>query len=120
MNTNKKGSTGLIKVIDDLQTKGYFCFFPFDDHSPIDLIAVNDEGKVYRLQVKYRGSDYTLQAYSVINGIKTPINRDLIDGWACYLSLDNKVVYISTTFMSGRKSHKINLNTNLYEDIDNW
>ena len=87
MNVNEKGVKGLIKVIDNLQENGYYVFPAFDDHSPIDLIAVDREGKSYQLQVKYRERDprkksekYDIQATSVVNGKKIPIDRSMIDG----------------------------------------
>lgn len=48
MNCNEKGSRGLIKVVDDLQMQGFFVFLAFDDHSPIDLIAVDKDWKCAR------------------------------------------------------------------------
>jgi len=54
MDVNQKGVKGLIKVIDDLQDKGAYCFTAFDDHSPVDIIALLKNGKTVRLQVKYR------------------------------------------------------------------
>lgn len=102
MNVNQKGVKGLIKVIDDLQEKGFYVFPAFDDHSPIDLIAVDECGQTYRLQVKYReriknrvSNRYELASKSVVNGKVVPVDRTLIDGWAFYLADDNKVVYIN-------------------------
>ena len=54
MNVNQKGVKGLIKVIDDLCDRGWYTFPAFDDHSPVDLVAMSPHGKVIRLQVKYR------------------------------------------------------------------
>lgn len=107
MNVNQKGVKGLIKVIDDLQENGYYTFPAFDDHSPIDLIAVDTKGNSYRLQVKYRELDkskkvarYTFPASSVVNGKRIPIDKSLIDGWAVYLAEANKVVYIKKSMVT--------------------
>ena len=107
MNVNQKGVKGLIKVIDNLQESGYYTFPAFDDHSPIDLIAVDQNGKSYRLQVKYRESDkhkkserYSFPASSVVNGKRVPIDKSMIDGWAVYLAEANKVVYIKKSMVS--------------------
>jgi hypothetical protein len=111
MNVNEKGNIGLIKVMADLYDKGYHCFTPFDDHCPVDLIALDKNGQSKRLQVKYRSlgtrNFYELSARSVVNGKTVPIDRNLIDGWAVYLSDVDKVVYISLSVMEGKGCHHI-------------
>ena len=112
MNVNEKGNIGLIKVMGDLYSKGYHCFTPFDDHSPVDLITVDSTGDVRRLQVKYRSvsekrKHYELSAKSVVNGKSIPINRNLIDGWAVYLADEDKVIYLSLDVMEGKGVHYI-------------
>lgn len=116
MNVNEKGNIGLIKVMADLYSKGYHCFTPFDDHSPVDLISLDDAGQVRRLQVKYRSlsekrNHYELSARSVVNGKTIPIDRNLIDGWAVYLSDVDKVVYISLDVMKDKGVHYIKPDT---------
>lgn len=107
-NVNRKGVKGLIKIIDWLQDNGYYCFPAFDDHSPVDLIAMSDTGKTYRLQVKYKEDSYDLRTSSVVNGKRVEIDRTLIDAWAIYLPKEeNKVIFIPVEFMEGKKSHKI-------------
>ena len=117
MNVNEKGVKGLLKVMDDLQDKGYYTFPAFDDHSPVDLIALSKEGKTYRLQVKYRTKDtrkksekYDVYASSVVAGKRIPIDRTLIDGWAVYLSESEKVVYINVKLFEGKNSLTIDPN----------
>ena len=110
MNVNEKGNIGLIKVMADLYSKGYHCFTPFDDHSPVDLITLDETGNTRRLQVKYRSisekrNHYELSARSVVNGKVIPINRSLIDGWAVYLANEDKVVYLSLDVMEGKGVH---------------
>lgn len=112
MNVNEKGVSGLIKVIDDLQTKGHYCFTAFDDHSPVDLIVLTKSGNTVRLQIKYRSKSihkkrvdrYEVSASSVVNGKRMAINRDMIDGWAVYLAEYKKVVYIGVCDMEGKMS----------------
>jgi hypothetical protein len=117
MNVNQKGVKGLIKVIDDLTDQGFYTFPAFDDHSPIDLIAVDVAGLVYRLQVKYRTKEsrkkisrYGIQATSVVNGKKVPIDRSLIDGWAVYLADDNKIAYIHKSRLDDKTGMSIDPN----------
>jgi hypothetical protein len=126
MNVNEKGIKGLLKVMDDLQDKGYYTFPAFDDHSPVDLIALSKEGKTFKLQVKYRTKDprkvsekYDVYASSVVNGKRIPINRTIIDGWAVYLSDSKKVVYINVDLFEGKNSLTIDPEKN-YGELDEW
>ena len=111
MNVNEKGNLGLIKVVGDLYSKGFTAFTPFDDYNPVDCIALDKNGKSFRLQVKYRspgrGDKYEISASSVVNGKSVDINRDLIDCWAVYLSDIDKVVYMPISTMNGKKVHYI-------------
>ncbi len=124
MNVNEKGVRGLIKVMDHLQEQGMYVFPAFDDHSPVDLVAMDQSGKTFRLQVKYRERQakkkavrYELVAATVINGKRTLIDRALIDGWAVYLKDHNKVVYVPVADMTG--SSKI-LTGEEYGSVAEW
>lgn len=126
MNVNQKGVKGLIKVIDDLQEKGYYTFLAFDDHSPVDLIALSADGKTFRLQVKYRTKDpkkvsekYCIYASSVVNGKRIPIDRKMIDGWAVYLADSNKIVYINVNLIENKNSLTIDPQEK-YGELDEW
>ena len=111
MNVNEKGNLGLIKVIGDLYSKGFTCFTPFDDYNAVDCIAMDGNGKSFRLQVKYRspgrGDAYEISATSTVNGKGVPINREMIDYWAVYLSDIDQVVYMPVNIMEGKKTHYI-------------
>jgi hypothetical protein len=111
MNVNEKGNLGLIKVIADLYSKGFTAFTPFDDYNPVDCIAMNKEGKSFRLQVKYRspgrGDRYEISAQSMVNGKAVPINRSLIDYWAIYMADIDQVIYMSVSAMEGKGVHYI-------------
>ncbi len=112
LSVNAKGSIGLIKVIDDLYSRGYSCFTPFDDYSPVDLISLASCGKTTKFQVKYRSLNsrnrYEISARSVVNGKSVPIDRSLIDGWAVYLADLDRVIYIPTSAMVGKGVLNIN------------
>lgn len=108
MNVNRKGVKGLLKVLDDLNDKGYYCFPAFDDHSPVDLIVMDPAGATSRIQVKYRSKEargtyrkYVVPANSVVNGVKIGIDKTLIDGWAVYLADDDKILYIPADQIPG-------------------
>jgi hypothetical protein len=111
MNVNQKGNFGLIKVIADLYSKNFTCFTPFDDYSPVDCIAMDKQGKTFRLQVKYRspgrGDRYEIAAQSTVNGKGVPINRELIDFWAIYMSDIDQVIYMPVSAMEGKGVHYI-------------
>lgn len=126
MNVNGKGVSGLIKVMNDLQEKGYYLFPAFDDHSPVDLISMSNSGKTYRLQVKYRSKDrrkisekYVIHSSSVVNGERIPIDKTLIDGWAVYLADCDKVVYLSIDMVSSKTTFTIDPNKK-YGELDEW
>lgn len=138
MNVNQKGAVGLIEVIRDLTNKGFECFTPMHDYSAIDLIAINDEFKAIRLQVKYREPSrgaIEVAFRSMVNGKSVPINLDAIDGWAIYCPDVKSVVYINKSDVDLTKngfSFRLepgkpcaNLNSkrklfNEFEDIVTW
>lgn len=101
MNVNQKGSIGLIEVVRDLTRNGYDCFLPFDDHGPVDIIAMDKKTyKTYRLQVKYRTAEngmVEVQFRTISMGVHNSIDFNAIDGWACYNPDIDKVVYINKT-----------------------
>ena len=126
MNVNEKGVKGLLKVMDDLHDKNYYTFPAFDDHSPVDLIALSKDGKTFRLQVKFKTKDprkktekYDIYASTVIGGKRIPIDRNMIDGWAVYLSDSKKVVYISIDHFEGKNSLTIDPCKD-YGDMAEW
>jgi PD-(D/E)XK endonuclease len=107
MNVNQKGSIGLIEVIRDLTKKGYECFIPIHDYSPVDLIVMNEKFNTFKIQVKYRETyrgiiDVAFK--SMVNGESKPIDLDAIDGWAVYCPEVDKVVYVG--------KHEIDLTKN--------
>lgn len=110
MNVNEKGVKGLIKVLDDLSEKGWYTFTAFDDHSPVDLVAMSQTGKILRLQVKYRSpmankvsERYELCARSIVNGVVVPVDRSMIDGWAVYMTGCRRVKYIPVSALEDKK-----------------
>ncbi len=103
MNVNQKGHLGLVRVVYDLTKQGYEVFLPQHDYSAVDVIVMNTDGVVRRLQVKYRenrtgrnGKAGTIEVplYSMVNLKRIPINRSLIDGWAIYVAEVDTVIYI--------------------------
>ena len=126
MNVNQKGVKGLLKVMVDLQEKGYYTFTAFDDFSPVDLIAMNDAGRLFRLQIKYRSKEnrknkirYELRTSSVVNGRRVENNKNVIDGWAVYLAEEDKVIYLHKSIVADSKCFIIDPNKN-YGQMAEW
>ena len=126
MNVNQKGVSGLIKVIDDLQEKGYYVFPAFDDHSPVDLIVLNDIGKTFRLQIKYRekcsnkkSEKYEIRTSSVVNGKRIENDRSIIDGWAVYMANSKKIAYVHKSLLDDKKGLIIDPNVE-YGELAEW
>jgi hypothetical protein len=127
MNNNRKGVSGLIKVIDDLNNRGFYTFPAFDDHSPVDLIAMDSCGQTYRLQVKYRHmmtevktvERYQLVASTVHGGKRVLIDRSLIDGWAYYMADHQRVVYIPVDALKDSNTLCFEPNKN-FGELDEW
>lgn len=111
MNVNQKGSIGLIEVIRDLTKKGYECFTPLHDYSAVDLVVMNNDFQVKRIQVKYREfKDNVIEIgfNTVVNGKKIPIDLNAIDGWAIYCPEVDTVCYFSKDMVKkGLKSYRI-------------
>ena len=54
--TKDKGDEGLGQVIADLMTNGVQVAVPLSEHLPFDLIAINEQWTMRRVQVRYRAS----------------------------------------------------------------
>ena len=112
MNVNEKGSIGLIEVIRDLTKKGYECFTPLHDYSAVDLIVMDKNHNVRKLQVKYRQIDAKknvaeIPFCTVVNGKKLPIDLSAIDGWAVYLPDVESVCYFNKEQVKDLKLFRI-------------
>lgn len=133
MNVNEKGSLGLIEVIRDLTKKGYECFTPLHDYSPVDLIVLDKNFQPTRLQVKYREfKDNVIEVgfCTVVNGKKLPIDLKAVDGWAVYCADVDQICYFSKQMIKdGSKGYRIrkqprekqvdSIPTPLYTDLVN-
>lgn len=98
MNTNRKGSIGLTKIISKFTEQGYECYIPLSGYVPIDLIVVNETMIPKRLQIKYRKIErgkIILPFESVINGERILMNFDFIDGWVVYCPDTDEIYYIN-------------------------
>jgi hypothetical protein len=112
MNVNEKGNIGLIEVIRDLTKKGYECFTPLHDYSAVDLIVMDKNYNVKKLQVKYRQVDSRINSVeipfsTVVNGKKIPIDLSAIDGWAVYIPDVDSVCYFNKEQIRNVKNFRI-------------
>lgn len=111
MNVNEKGVIGLIEVIRNLTKKGYECFTPVHDYSPVDLIVMNQNFDTKRFQIKYREFKedvIEIGFCSVVNGKKLPIDISAIDGWAVYCADVDTVCFFSKEMIKpGSKGFRI-------------
>lgn len=89
--TKSKGDIGLTAVIADLTKKGFQVCLPISEHLPFDLIAVDEKGKLARVQVKYiklSNGVIEIPLRSVYSNGKGSyaVKHDFesFDGYACY------------------------------------
>lgn len=108
MNTNDKGNIGYAVVIADVTKKGFFVFTPIADTTCVDMVIGNKNMILKRIQVKYRKinkqGSIKIQTSTMINGKRIATKLNNIDIWAIYCPETNKVYYISSEFIKGRKS----------------
>ena len=119
----------MLKVMAKLHDEGYITFTPFCDYSPVDLIAMDSNGKVFRLQVKYRtrnsptarnkACNYSVAASSMVNGVRVAIDRNMIDGWAIYLADDDKLIFVSVKEFTGGCKNFTGDETG-YDSLSTW
>jgi hypothetical protein len=97
--TKNKGDLGLMMVMAALAAHDIGICVPLSEHMPFDLIAVSSDGKLSRVQVKYR---------TAVNGtVKIPLktsyadksgshdktsDRSLFDAYAIFCP-DNECIY---------------------------
>jgi hypothetical protein len=108
---NKRGTFGEISVIKDLTSKGYEVFSEVGSSSKIDLIIVDKNYKMHRIQVK---TSYKVKNSATLYLVKKCIvkkynytySSDVIDIFALYVIDEDKILYISAkeALDSGRKS----------------
>jgi len=100
--TKDKGDLGVGMVISDLMCHGIGVFIPLSEHQPMDLIAVDERGKIARVQVKYRRmrANGSIQidfrnTYSDSHGShKKLADRTQFDCYAIYCPEAKKIYYL--------------------------
>lgn len=109
--TKDKGDLGLAMVIADLTKKKYSVCLPISEHQAFDLIAVNEVGKLSKVQVKYRElKNGTVEVpfrsvYSNGQGARAVINDfTLFDAYAVYCPDVEKVYYYPVSLVGNKTS----------------
>src|SRR3954471_9913381 len=110
-NTKDKGDLGLAMVIADLTKKGCYICLPISEHLPFDLVVVNNEGNIARVQVKYRTAvngtvEVPLRSvYSNSQGARAVRNDfSKFDAYAIYCPDTEKVYYYPVSEVGGKTS----------------
>jgi hypothetical protein len=100
--TKDKGDLAVAMVICDLVRHGIYVYVPLSEHQPSDLIAVSRDGRVSRVQVKYRSLrrdgvvtiDFR-NTYADRNGYhKKLADRNQFDCYAVYCPNNRKIYYV--------------------------
>jgi hypothetical protein len=100
--TKDKGDEGLGQVIGDLMASGLQVAVPLSEHLPFDLIAIDDDGAMRRVQVRYRTSVDAAQvrcqlgnSWADRNGThKRRFDASSIDALAIYCPSPKTFVYL--------------------------
>lgn len=99
-NPNHNGTLGEIAVSLDLTKRGYDVFFPFGNHSKVDLIVLTSDFETYKIQVKATNSIKNIvEIYTVKNCLNPKYNSkyqvNQIDIFAVYVIDKEIIFYIS-------------------------
>ena len=99
-NPNKKGTLGEIAVCKDLLQQRYDLFFGFGNHSKVDLIVLDENYNVYKIQIKAVNSfDDAVSVYSIKTCLNPKYNSTYtiyqVDVFAVYVIDKDLVFYIS-------------------------
>jgi hypothetical protein len=109
LNTLRRGALGEIAVAHDLMEHGLDIFMPIHQHSPFDLIAVDDQYRTMRVQVRHRGADnglisvalHTIHTNSAGVQVK-PMKMDAIDCLAVYCPTNRRCYYLPVAAVRGK------------------
>lgn len=107
MHTKHKGTLAEAKVIADLYEKGLAVALVVDDLCPFDLIAIDAEHNLYKVQVKY--SKFTKRNVAILRFRSCMSNKNLsytkryskseVDIFALYVPDLNQCYYIKSNIL---------------------
>ena len=110
--TKDKGDIGVACIIADLTKNGIKVALPISEHLPFDLIAIDGDGKLSRVSVKYLSKDRvgTLQIplrtiSSNSQGYKIKhVDRSVVDAFAIYCPDTAKCYYLHQSSLGDTKN----------------
>lgn len=114
-NPNKKGTLGEIAVCKELLKLNFDVFVGLGNHSKVDLIALDEDFRAYKIQVKsIKSINNVVQVYSVKNCLNPKYNSTYttrqIDVFAVYIIDVDLIFYISAKeLLTNSKSSKFRL-----------
>lgn len=114
-NPNKKGTLGEIAVCKELLQFGYDVFVEIGSHSKVDLIALDENYKPYKIQIKtIRSKNDIVQVYSVKNCLNPKYNSTYttlqVDIFAVYIIDTDSVFYVTAKeLLTNSRSSKFRL-----------
>lgn len=115
--TKSKGDIAVGYTIANLFANGFSVCLPVSEHLPFDLIAVNEQCEVARVQVKYtrlKKKRLVLKlrsSYANRKGVFTKtIDRNMIDGYSIYCPDLDKVFYVGKSFIPSKSVNSYSVN----------
>jgi hypothetical protein len=102
---NEKSSLAEAKIIADLVEKGYQVAMPMATHIPFDLIAIDKDFNLYKVQVKHR----KITKGGVIVDLRrpnsrTPYSTDEVDIFAIYVTDTNECLYVKSHILENNRN----------------
>lgn len=111
MHSKHKGTLGETKVTADLYERGIGVAIVVDDLSPFDLIAIDNKGRLYKVQVKCCKVKNNIAQLELRNSMsnKTMLytkiyTKDEVDVFAMYIPNYDICLYVKSTILDYRKS----------------
>ncbi len=114
-NPNIKGTLGEAAVCKDLLQLGYSVFVEFGNHSKVDVVVLDEDFKVYKIQIKaIQSKNDIVQVYSLKSCLNPKYNSTYttqqVDIFAVYVIDDDFVFYVAAKeLLKNGKSSKFRL-----------
>jgi hypothetical protein len=107
--TSDKGDIAVAKVIADLTSKGIKVAMPISAHLPFDIIAISNENKLTRIQVKYCGGKDAIKLSTRTISVSSKevvkkVNFNYVDAYAAYSPDTDLVYYVNKKNLKSRKT----------------
>ncbi len=116
MESITKGRVAEAKVVTALVQQGWEVFLPPFGNATCDIVAIDNEGKIFKIEVKYtsrRASAFTWQVSlrqtraNRKEMISKKFNAGNSDILAIYIAAEDKIHFMETSSLDGRTSINI-------------